>query len=1031
MNPADTQKHSPDRALNLQIAGGRQPDELFRLVVEATPNAIVLANAQGLILLVNSEAEKLFGYDREELVGKPVEMLLPDRYRAAHPGYRSAYAGQPETRAMGAGRELFARRKDGSEVPVEIGLNPVAGPQGTLILSAIIDITERKQTDDRLHASLKEIGDLKAALDEHAIVAITDPQGRITFVNEKFCAISKYSRGELLGQDHRIINSGFHPTEFIRDLWTTITHGRVWHGEIKNRAKDGSFYWVDTTIVPFLNEQGKPRQYVAIRADITERKRIEDQLRASLKDIGDLQAALDEHAIVAITDPQGRITYVNDRFCAISKYSREELLGQDHRIINSGFHPTEFIRDLWTTIAHGRVWRGEIKNRAKDGSFYWVDTTIVPFLNEQGKPRQYVAIRADITERKRVEGQLRASLQEVNDLKAALDEHAIVAITDPQGRITYVNDKFCAISKYSREELLGQDHRIINSAFHPTEFIRELWTTITHGRVWHGEIKNRAKDGSFYWVDTTIVPFLNEQGKPRQYVAIRADITERKRAEEEAARLVAIVESSDEAIIGKDLNGIVTSWNTGAAKIFGYSASEMIGQPVTRLIPPERQDEEVRILENIRHGENVRQFETVRVRKDGSTFDVLLTVSAIKDREGRIVGASKVARDITDQKRAEAALRESEDRLHRSVEESPIPMIIHDEDGRILLLSKGWTKFSGYTIDEIPTMSDWTEKAYGERKETVKAYIDELFAIGETVANGEWTITAKDGAKRIWDFQTTPLGQSSAGRRVLLSLAVDITDRKRAEDEIRQLNTELEQRVIQRTAELEAANKELEAFSYSVSHDLRAPLRAVDGFAQAVVEDYGPQLPEEGRRYLQTIRHGAQKMGALIDDLLTFSRLSRAPLNRKEVNTGSLVQGVLEDLRSQHAGRKIELRIGELPACGGDPALLKQVWVNLLSNAFKYTQKREAAVIEIGCEAKPEDDVWFVRDNGTGFDMRYADKLFGVFQRLHRAEDFEGTGVGLAIVQRIIHRHGGRVWADAAVGGGATFYFTLKGETKP
>src|ERR1700682_2287283 len=172
-------------------------------------------------------------------------------------------------------------------------------------VGAIIGIAERKGSDDELKASLKEVIDLKAALDEHAIVAITDPQGKITFVNDKFCAISKYSREELLGRDHRIINSGHHPKEFIRDLWTTIAQGNVWKGEIKNKAKDGSFYWVDTTIVPFLNEQGKPRQYVAIRADITERKRMEDQLRASLKQVGDLETALDEHAIVAMTDPQG------------------------------------------------------------------------------------------------------------------------------------------------------------------------------------------------------------------------------------------------------------------------------------------------------------------------------------------------------------------------------------------------------------------------------------------------------------------------------------------------------------------------------------------------------------------------------------------------------------------------------------------------------------------------------------------------------------------------------------------------------
>ena len=503
----------------------------------------------------------------------------------------------------------------------------------------------------------------------------------------------------------------------------------------------------------------------------------------------------------------------------------------------------------------------------------------------------------------RIEDLLQASLRDLSDLKAALDEHSIVAITDPQGRITFVNDKFCAISQYSREELLGQDHRIINSGHHPKEFIRDLWTTIARGKVWKGEIKNKAKDGSFYWVDTTIVPFLNEAGKPRKYVAIRTVITERKQAEEAASRLAAIVQSSDDAIVGKDLRGIVTSWNAGAEYLFGYRASEMIGQSITRIIPPERQAEEADILGRIGRGEIVRHFETVRLRKDGSALDVSVTVSPIKDPAGKVIGASKVARDIT--------------------------------------------------------------------------------------------------------------------------------ERRKAEDTIRQLNAGLEQRVIERTAALEAANKELEAFSYSVSHDLRAPLRAVDGFSQAVLEDFGPQLPEAGQRYLLTIREGAQKMGALIDDLLTFSRLSRAALNKQEVDADKMVRGVIDDLRPLQEGRRIELRVGELPSCEGAPALLRQVWVNLVSNAFKYTQKREIAVVEIGCEPAPEGVAYFVRDNGTGFDMRYANKLFGVFQRLHRAEEYEGNGVGLALVQRIIHRHGGRVWAEAVVDRGATFYFTLKGETKP
>ena len=499
--------------------------------------------------------------------------------------------------------------------------------------------------------------------------------------------------------------------------------------------------------------------------------------------------------------------------------------------------------------------------------------------------------------------QLQASLREIGDLKAALDQHAIVAVTDPQGKITAVNDRFCAISQYAREELIGQDHRIINSGHHPKAFIRELWATIGRGQVWRGEIKNRAKDGSFYWVDTTIVPFFGENGRPRQYIAIRADITERKRAEAAAAHLAAIVESSDDAIVGKDLHGIVTSWNHGAEKLFGYSAAEMIGQPVARLIPADRLAEETTILGRIARGEGVRDFETVRVRRDGRAIEVSVTVSAIKDPAGRIIGASKVARSIAERRQAEATIQE--------------------------------------------------------------------------------------------------------------------------------LNASLERRVAERTAQLEAANRELEAFSYSVSHDLRAPLRAMDGFSQAVLEDFGARLPEEGRRYLETIRSSAQRMGELIDDLLAFARLSRQELNRRQVDTGQLVRGVLADLGSPWPGRLVQLRVGALPSCVADPALLKQVWVNLLSNALKYTRRREQAEIEIGCARAGGPDVFFVRDNGAGFDPRYAGKLFGVFQRMHRLEDYEGTGVGLAIVQRIVHRHGGRVWAEAQVDRGATFYFTLEADAAP
>ena len=514
-----------------------------------------------------------------------------------------------------------------------------------------------------------------------------------------------------------------------------------------------------------------------------------------------------------------------------------------------------------------------------------------------GKPLMAVVTINDITERKKGEELLRSSEQRYRELFHSNPNPMWVYDCETLAFLA-VNEAAVRHYGYSQEEFRRMTIKEIRPAEDIPSVVDDVGKTNEPlGKA--GEWRHRKKNGDL--IDVEIVSHqVTWEERPARLVLIN-EITERNRAQKVRAELAAIIESSEDAIIGKTLEGIITSWNRGAEKLFGYTAEEAIGKSMRMLFPPDRIEEEKDILSQLKRAENVHHFETVRVTKDGKPIDVSVTISPIRDTRGKIIGASKIARDIT--------------------------------------------------------------------------------------------------------------------------------ERKRAECEIRELNAHLESRVEQRTAELEASNKELEAFSYSVSHDLRAPLRAVDGFSQAVLEDYGPQLPDEGRNYLQTIRQSAQRMGVLIDDLLAFSRLSRAPLKRETVNSRSLVSDTLEDLHPHNNGRNIDIRLGELPVCKGDPALLKQVWINLLSNAIKYTRNRANAVIEVGAKAENGETVFFVSDNGTGFDMQYANKLFGVFQRLHRADEFEGTGVGLAIVQRVVHRHGGRIWANAAPDRGATFNFTLGTET--
>ncbi|HWP85499.1 MAG TPA: ATP-binding protein [Terriglobia bacterium] len=369
--------------------------------------------------------------------------------------------------------------------------------------------------------------------------------------------------------------------------------------------------------------------------------------------------------------------------------------------------------------------------------------------------------------------------------------------------------------------------------------------------------------------------------------------------------------------------------------------------------------------------------------------------------------------------RREQAWRRSQEEVHRLFTLSQDLLCVAGFDGYFKRLNPAWEKLLGYTLEELMA-KPYVEFLHPDDRARTLAEARDL-AAGQTTYAFENRYRAKDGTYRwlSWKAHSIP------GEQLIYGAARDVTEQKQRAAEVHELNDMLKQRV----AELDATNKELEAFTYSVSHDLRAPLRHMDGFSRILEEEYGAQLDATAQRYLRRVREGARHMGELVDDLLSLSRVGRQELRRQVTGLNSLVEEVRGELRelAEQRGvrREVEWRIGQLPFADCDPHLMKQVFANLLSNAVKYTRPRPRAVIEIGCRQQEGETVFFVRDNGVGFSMKYADKLFGVFQRLHRPEDFEGTGVGLATVQRIIHKHGGRVWAEAELDRGACFYFTL------
>ena len=766
--------------------------------------------------------------------------------------------------------------------------------------------------------------------------------------------------------------------------------------------------------------------------DTTERRRVEQELHLSEDKF---EYVFDFSPLgKSITLPSGEI-HVNRAFCEMVGYSQEEL---EHTRWQDITHPDDVEdtqRHIDPLLAGERnEVRFEKRYLRKDGSTVWADVATSLRRDDEGRPLYFVTAVLDITPRVLARASLEVSERRYRELVDHMSSGVVVYEPTPDGRdfvIREFNSASQRIEQLARDAVVGRCVTDVFpgvGAFGLLDVLRRVAET---GEPEEFPTTLYADDRLSSWRRNYVYRLPSGE-----VVAVYDDVTEQVEAEQAAARSTDLLERAEElSHLGGweyDVSCGELTWTREVYRIhgldLGFDPSD-VGRDLSFYSPGSAPVIAQAYRRALEAGEPY-DLELELDRADGERIWVR-TVGRPVVEGGSVVRVTGNIMDITDRKRTEQALRESEHRLRRFYEAGIIGVIYWNMDGEIVDANDRFLEMVGYSREELEAGEvDWMHMTPAEFSHLDERSMEELRATGVNAAPFEKQYYRRDGSRLPIIVAGAMLDDECFNG---VALVLDVSEQKAAEEALRRLNAELEQRVRDRTAQLEAANRELEAFAYSVSHDLRAPLRHISAYSGILTSQAGDTLDDDSRECLDNISSSVRSMGELIDDLLQFSRIGRAELRIGDVDMDQALAEALAPLRDECRGRHVEWTVRALPHVTGDPVLLRQVWANLLDNALKYTRGRNPARIEIGVtgdagssagEAGAED-VFFVRDNGVGFDMTFAHKLFGVFQRLHDASEFEGTGIGLASVRRVVDRLGGRTWAEAEPEKGATFFFAL------